>query len=992
LRNNTKIFKHTVLSFLLIGIFYGFFTAKPSDNTPDYKLRYYPVNFKSSLSEKQWRFLYADSVLSTLSLEEKVGQLFMIPAYSNKNELYYEKVTEQVSKYHIGGIIFFQGNPISQVTLTNRFQQAAKIPLLIGIDAEWGLGMRLEQTISFPKAITMGATNDPELIEECAAEIGRQCKRMGIQYNFAPDADVNTNPRNPVINYRSFGSSAKNVSTFARAFVRGLNREHVISSAKHFPGHGNTQEDSHKTLPKLTNTKAQILASESVPFVDLISDNIPSIMVGHLNAPAFDPRPNMPASISEPIIKGFLKGELLYDGLVISDALNMQGLLKSYPTGVAEVKAFKAGNDILLQTADIDIAYYALLDRFKENSLKISDLDYSVRKILMAKKWTGILDEKPIVPVENLISDLNSNYALHLKQKVYDKAVTLLKNVDNLVPISNTKNDKVASLIVGPRTTNEFQKILSLYGTSKNFVLNSASDPKNADALLNELSEFNTVVVSLHQLNNSDKKNFGLDAESLTFVSKLSEKTKVILCAFGNPYSLRLLNNFKTLICAYEDEPSVYQSVANVLFSINEAGGSLPITTKNGEINVQTGLKLPSVNKIGLARAYEVGMDQQKLEKINTLISQSIAEGEFPGCQVLVARKGKVVYYETFGNLRYGQSEPVQWQTIYDLASITKVSATLQSIMLLYEAKKIDLDLTLGHYLPETQQSNKGGITLRELLLHEAGLKSFIPFWTYTKNSYGQLNPELYSGNSNGFPLKVAENLYVKPSIKDSVFKWIIDSPLNESKKHVYSDLGMILLQHVIEKVSGKSLDVFCQENLFEPLGLQNTGFNIYKTKNINQIAPTEVGDEFRNRPLQGTVHDPNAALLGGVAGHAGLFSNAWDLSKILQLNLNGGTYNNRRFFSENTVKLFTSGQSNLSHRGLGWNKPKPEDGNVSEYASAEAFGHTGYTGTVAWVDPKSELVFVFLTNRVYPTVNNKLIKNKTRKRVHDLVYEAILQ
>ncbi len=987
-----NIFKVFLINSLCVAVFWCFFTAKSDPQQFDFKKKYYPPNLRSSLKEAQWRLLYADSVLNTLSLEQKVGQLFMVSAYSNKEEKYYKKLEDQIRKYHLGGLIFFQGDAITQAQLTNRYQNVATLPMLIGLDAEWGLGMRLTNTFSFPKAITMGATNDPALVEKCAEEMAKHCKRIGVNFNFAPDADVNTNPRNPVINFRSFGSSSQKVSLFSRAFVRGLKKQNVLASAKHFPGHGDTQDDSHVTLPRINSSKAQILASEIIPFKDLIADSISSIMVGHLSAPAFDPRPNMPASISEPIIKGLLKGEMLYSGLVVSDALNMKGLVQLYPTGQAEIMAFKAGNDVLLQTADIDVSYPALLAKFKSNSIPTVDLDYAVRKILMAKKWTGIFDKKPLVNLQNLNQDLNPAYASYLKQEVFNKAVTIAQDKQKILPLNANSGLKVASVAISAKVNNTFQKALSVYGQSNNFAINFVPNHiNNFKAIVDEASKSDIVIVSLHQTTNADKKDFGILPESIDIIREIAAKTKVIVCVFGNPYSLRMLSEFNTVLCGYEDDNAAHKALSGVLYGIRAANGKMPINTRNNVFLQEMGIhQVASVNKFGMGNAFEVGMDEEKLDKIKPLIEKSIAEGEFPGCQILVAKKGKVVYYETFGNLKYGVNEPVGWETIYDLASITKVSATLQAIMMLYDQKKIDLNQRLGYYLPETDSTNKSDMTIKQLLLHEAGLKSFIPFWTYTRNSYGQLNPDLFSPNpSNG--LKVAENMYVKPAIKDSVFKWILASPVSEIKRHVYSDLGMILLQRVIEKVSGMPLDKFCQKNLFTPMQLNNTGFNIYETKNINVIAPTENEREFRNRILQGTVHDPNAALLGGVAGHAGLFSNAWDLAKILQMNLDGGTFDNRSYISPATINLFTSLQSDISHRALGWNKPKHDDsGNVSEFASDQAYGHTGYTGTVVWVDPKHDLVFVFLANRVYPSINSRMIKNKTRKRVHDLVYQAM--
>jgi beta-N-acetylhexosaminidase len=985
-----KILIRINLFILGLAIMLCYITASPLKAPVNYRSKYYPPNYYSSLSEHQWRLLKADSVLKTLSLEEKVGQIFMVSAYSNRDEKYYSKLEQQISKYHLGGIIFFQGYPNHQARLTNRFQSISKLPLLIGMDAEWGLGMRLENAFSFPKALTMGATNDPKLVEECAAEMARHCKALGVHINFAPDADVNTNPENPVINYRSFGSSSKKVSSFARAIVKGFKKEKILSSAKHFPGHGNTFTDSHHALPKIEESLSHLLLNDLLPFKDLIKDSVSSIMIGHLQVNSLDNTPNTPASISRKIIKDYLKGELLYSGLVISDALNMRGLIRNYPTGLAEIKAFKAGNDILLQTADIEIAYPAVLEKFVQKEIPLKDLDYSVTKILIAKDWAGILDSTTSINLDKISSSLITPKAEFLKEKIFEKAVTIVKNDQNLLPLS--PSDSVATLAISAKVGNNFQKNLALYGETDNYVIPvKPSGVYDYQEILKKLEPYKKVIVSIHQTHNSDARDFGIGPETIEIVNKISQKSKVILCVFGNPYSLRLFKNQSTLICGYEDDLHAYKAVSKVIYSINKPNGTLPVSVKNNLFSIETGLFYKETNTLGLVNPLDVGLDPVKLKNVENIVKESIRSGEFPGAQILIAKNGKVAYFENYGNHTYQNTKSVEWQSIYDLASLTKVAATLQAVMLLHDQGKLDLDKTLSYYIPEIKNSDKANLSIRELLLHEAGLKSFIPYWRNTLGTNGGLNPEWYKKTPEPGLLQVSQDLYIKPQIKDSVFKWIINSPLNETKRHVYSDLGMILIQHIIERISQKPLHDFCEQNLFRPLGLTNTGYNLFNRKTLVNFVPTEYDKQFRGSQLQGTVHDPNAALLGGVAGHAGLFSNAWDLCKILQMNLNGGTYAGKRYFSEQTLKLFTNHTSSTSHRGLGWNKPLPDDQSVSEYAPTESYGHTGYTGTAVWVDPKNQLIFIMLANRVYPQVNNRMIKNKTRKRIHDAIYQSFV-
>jgi len=978
---------------IILGIFTFFISA---NNLQYYSPKQHLISVKSS-DFKQKQALWADSVLATMTLEQKIGQLFMIAAFSNRNENDYRRLEEQIRKYHIGGVIFFQGNPLKQAELTNRYQSAATIPLLIGIDGEWGLGMRLDDAFSFPKAITLGATGDADLIEKMGFEIGKQCKRLGIHINFAPDADINSNPKNPVINYRSFGESVSNVTNLSLAYARGMRKANVMGSAKHFPGHGDTGEDSHYALPVLNHTRKHIDEVETMPFKAMIEDSIASVMIGHLHVPQLDNSPNTPASVSEKIIKDYLQRDMNFKGLVVTDALNMRGLLKYFPTGAAEVKAFQAGNDLLLQTGNLDVAYGALHQKFLDSTLSVNDLDHKVKKVLMSKYWVGLNKYKPI-DFSNLLLDLNNQQSKDLTQKIFDKAATVVKDDEGLIPLANSQNVSYASLSIAGKADNVFQKTMSYYSNITNFNI-PFKPSKSSDWtwVVEQAAQKDLVIVGVHEMHNLDSRNFGVVPETIKIIRELQKQTKVVVCVFGNPYSLKLFDEFETVICGFEDEAEAHIAVANIIFGVNGASGKIPVNTLAADGKVNFGIDTKSLGRIGLGIASEVGMNQSKLSQIRFLANNAIENQEFPGCQVLVARKGKVVFFESFGNQRYGANEPVDGQTIFDLASLTKVTATLQAIMMLFDQKKLDINQKASFYLPELQNSNKKDITVKDLLLHQAGLKAFVPFYDNTIEVVGERNPKFFARENLGNSyLKVSDSLFVKPIIKDSVFNWIIKSSLVSSSnapKYLYSDLGLILLQRVVEKVSGQPLDAYVDSKIFRPLGMYNTGFNISDKKSLQNIAPTEITNDYRKTPIKGTVHDPNAALLGGVAGHAGLFSNAWDLSKLLQMNLNKGFYEENRFFSPHTIDLFTKKQSAISHRGLGWNRPSTDDGSMSQYASPSTYGHTGFTGTAAWVDPEKELIYIFLSNRVYPSVeNNKIIKNKTRKRIHDLVYESMMK
>jgi beta-N-acetylhexosaminidase len=980
-----KVFKYTSLFFTVCL----FLSAHSSTEFSKDDLK--PVSPTYEQKQTAW----VEKILSEMTLEEKVGQLFMIAVYSNRNEADYRLVESQIQKYHLGGVAFFQGNALKQAELTNRYQAAANIPLLVGLDGEWGLGMRLNNTISFPKAITIGAAKDIELAERIGEEIANQCKRIGVHFNFAPVADINSNPKNPVINYRSFGESVQNVSELSRAFARGHRKAKVMASAKHFPGHGDTHVDSHYALPVLNHSLQHINEVESAPFKAMIDDSVASVMIGHLNVPALDP--GVPSSVSEKIIKGYLQQQLGFKGLVISDALNMRGLLKSFPVGEAEVRAFKAGNDMLLQTLNIDKAYNAVLTACIEGRITEAELDESVRKILQSKYWVGLNEYKP-VNLRNIQDDINNENSKELKQLVYNKAVTVTRDEFGLIPIKGLATVEMASIAVGGDEGNLFQSTLELYGNVKPYLVHDKpSKVSQWKPIVDEAVKSDLVIVSIHKIRHSEKLDYGITEETLNLLRDVQKRSRLIVCVFGNPYSLKFFDEFETVICGFEDEEEAQMASSNVLFGVNSAHGKVPVNTLSSDGKLDYGYEVESIQRLGFSLPSEVGMDGNKLEEIRRIAQSAINAEEFPGCQVLVARKGKVVFYEGFGNLKYAYGEPVTRHTIYDLASVTKVASTIQAMMMLYDQKRIDINLPISFYLPELKNTNKNKITIKEILLHQASLKAFVPFYESTKNGSSGLNPAYFASNAapSGYP-KIADNLFINPALKDSVFSWIESSSLIApvGSKYVYSDLGLLLLQRLVEKVSGRNLDAYVGVNIYEPMGLNKMMYNVFERMPKDLIAPTEMSGDFRKANIQGTVHDPNAALMGGIAGHAGLFSNAWDLAKLMQMNLNGGSYDDLSFFSKQTIDFFTKSSSKISHRGLGWNKPSgPGDGTVSQYASDKTYGHTGFTGTCVWVDPEEDLVFVFLSNRVYPSAaNQKIIRNKTRQKLHDVAYKALIK
>jgi beta-N-acetylhexosaminidase len=991
MRNVLKV--KLLLLIVLTGVFtLGFVTTRFPESERSLSLRD-PIG--TDARQQAW----ADSVLRTLSLEEKIGQLFMYATYSNRNEKYYQDIENLITKYHLGGLIFFQGTAPAQATLTNRYQNAAKVPLMIGIDAEWGLGMRLDNAMSFPKKITLGAIDDDELIERMAYEIGLQCKRLGVHVNFGPVADINTNPDNPVINYRSFGESKDKVASKAIAYARGLRRAGVIAVAKHFPGHGDTDIDSHVSLPTISGSKSRLNEQELVPFKKLIEDGIEGVMTGHLNVPAFEPKNNTPATVSEKIVTDLLQTQLGFEGLIFTDALNMRGITSKYTAGGAEFAAYKAGNDILLQTANLEAGIKKLKEGFESEELDTADLDRRVQKILRAKYRAGLASGNIRVNPANIEKDINNSQAQEIKDQLLKRAVTIVRMETGLIPFIQLDTLTIGSVAVSAQKNNAFQKALNEFGNSVPFDMpvkpGSSADWKH---IVDQAEGMDYMVVSVHDMNSLKARNFGVSPSTIDMIKALAKKTKVIVVAFGNPYGLRLFDDFKNVICGFEDDPAAYKAVAEILYGGRTPNGKLPVTASSMARN-NTGNFSANLGRLTEDTPESVGMNSKTLQRIDPLIENAISQHAFPGCQILVARRGKVVYHKAFGTFRYLKEEPVTKETIYDLASLTKVSATLQAAMMLYERGLLNLNLKASDYLPELKKTNKEHMTVGDILMHQAGLKAFVPFWTGTKTSAGAFKGAFYETAYSDQNLQVADNLYIKPAIKDSVWQWLIDSELSAKKNrdgsygYLYSDLGLIMVQRIIEKVTGQDLDKFLKQNLYEPLGMTHTMFNPLDRYPKSLIAPTENEQTFRKKQIWGTVHDPNAALLGGVAGHAGLFSNVWDLAKLYQMNLQKGVYGGRRYLYGETIDHFANSYTSKSHRGIGWNKPDPgtNRSDIASSASPATYGHTGFTGTVVWVDPERQLIFIMLSNRVYPRENNQKINQlEIRRKVHEIINAAV--
>ncbi len=949
-------------------------------------------------SGQQW----VDSVFQTLTPEQKIGQFFMVATFSNRHENHYQYIDHLIQTNHIGGLIFFQGGPHRQAILTNRYQAASKVPLLIGIDGEWGLGMRLDSAMDFPKQMSLGAIRDNEVIYRMGAEIGRQCQRLGIHINFAPVSDINSNPTNPVIGVRSFGESKENVALKASAYMRGLQQTHVIATAKHFPGHGDSNADSHHTLPTISRSSEQMREIDLYPFRKLIADSLMGVVTGHLHVPVMDNTPAMAATLSEKIVTELLKKELGFRGLVFTDALNMAGISRSPKLMDVNLRALIAGNDILLYPENIRDATTNILNAVQQGIISQEFIDEKVRKILRAKYWVGLHSYKPI-NLTGLAAELNSPEAKLLKQELCEQSVTVTDNQNNLLPLNRLDTLRLASVAIGADPGNVFQKSLNQYAPFQTIACpEKPASEADLTHIMTQVGDANTVVLSFHRMSESSTRKYGITKSSLDLISRLKQRgIKVIVTAFGSPYSLPQFAGADALVCAYQELDDMQRVVPQVLFGGLGARGMLPIST--GDMKVGMGLTLNPESRLSVGSPESVGMKSTTLHQIDALVQGAVKNHVVPGCEILVARKGKIVYSKNFGALTYAAgAEKVTDETLYDLASLTKVLATLQSVMVLYDRKQIDLTQKASVYLPELRNTNKQHITLQDLLWHQSGMVSFYPTtWDRTRLPGGGLRAEYYATTRDSLhTLQIAPTLWGVPALKDSVWKWVIQSPMSrktdETGKpaYVYSDLNFLTLQKIVERVSKQPLDRFVTENVYKPLGLHQLGFTPLQRLAHAQCAPTEQDTYYRNQLLVGTVHDQMAAVQGGISGHAGLFGNARDIATLLQMNLQKGLYGDQRILQSMTVPFFTQTLSNRSHRALGWDKPNPESASsvyMAQQASLRSFGHTGFTGNVVWVDPDEDLIFIFLSNRIHPTAgNNSINTTKLRRRIHELIYNAV--
>ncbi|MFN7116617.1 MAG: glycoside hydrolase family 3 N-terminal domain-containing protein, partial [Saprospiraceae bacterium] len=894
----------------------------------------------------------------------------------------------------VGGVCFFQGTPEKQVELVNRYQALSPIPLMVSIDGEWGLGMRMkESTISFPRQLTLGAIQNNKLIYDMGAEIARQMKRVGVRVNFAPDVDVNNNAKNPVIHTRSFGENRENVAQKALQYMKGMQENGVMGSAKHFPGHGDTDVDSHYDLPVINHDMARLDSIELYPFKVLAAAGVGSVMVAHLNVPALDPRENRPTSLSRNTITNLLKEKLGYNGLIFTDGLEMKGVTKHFGNGQVEAEAIAAGTDMLLLPENIEASFQEIKKYLADGRISKKQVEESVKKILAAKYNLGLTSFTPI-PVDSVRTDLNNKQALALKRSLYENAMTLVRNQDNLLPFKNLAKLSMASVSIGANAKTPFQERLDKYTK----ITHLQSTKEIPTTLINQLKSKDVVIISLHDMSGAAGKSFGISQSTKDFIDNLRKQTKVVLVVFGTPYALQYFDNVNWVLQAYEEDPIAQDVAAQALFGGIPVSGKLPVTA-SPKSQYGQGILIEKATRLGYSDPEKVGLNSLTLSKIDTIAQQAITAKATPGMVVLVAKDGQVVYEKAFGSHTYTGNQPVKTTDLYDLASVTKIAATTLAMMKLHDEGKIDLDQTLGFYLPELRGSNKAPLTIRQVMTHRAGLLGWIPFYkqTVVKSRRRTVRPstKFYRPTkTTTYSIPVTEKLYMRNDFVNSMWAQIRNSKLRSNNNYRYSDLGFYLLSKVVLKVSGKTLDQYVVDEFYHPLGLHRTTFNPWKEFPLDKMAPTEEDHSFRNQRVRGYVHDMGAAMLGGVSGHAGLFSDAVGLATLMQMLANEGIYGDLRLLDSATVNAFTRREPTSTRTGIGFDlfkaNPNMKIG-MPKNASGLTYGHIGFTGTCTWVDPVNNVVYVFLANRTYPSANNfRINKLGIRSRILGVVYEAM--
>lgn len=970
-----------------------------------------PLLVYKALQDEDCRH-WVDSVMNKLSFKEKVGQLFIytIAPVDTKRNL--ELLHEAVDTYKVGGLLFSGGKMQTQVDLTNRAQKQAKVPVMITFDGEWGLAMRLRGTPVFPRNMVLGCIRDNQLIYEYGREVARQCRQIGVQVNFAPVADVNINPKNPVINTRSFGEDPVQVADKVIAYAYGLEGGGVLSVCKHFPGHGDTDVDSHKALPVLPFTRERLDSVELYPFKKAIRAGLGGMMVGHLQVPVIEPIGGLPSSLSRNVVYDLLTDELAFKGLIFTDALAMKGVSGN---GNVSLQALKAGNDMVLAPRNLKDEIPAVLEAVEKGELSKEDIENKCRKVLTYKYVLG-LKKKPFVQLSGLEQRVNSPQARDLIRRLNQAAITVLNNKNHILPLHADKAQRIALLEVGkPGETETLAKQMSRYASLSRFRLRPNQTEEENRRLRDSLATYKRIVIAV-----SEQRL----APYHPFFAKFAPESPAIYLFFTPGKMMlqihRAVSDASAVVLGHSHNSDVQRQTADILFAKATADGRLSASL-GGLFPTGAGVTITPESPSHFIPE-EYGLSSALLKKIDTIALDGIQQGAYPGCQVVVLKNGHIMFDKAFGTYAGKGSPRVESTDIYDLASLSKTTGTLLAVMKLYDKGRFNLTDKISDYLPFLQRTDKKDITIREILYHQSGLPPWLPFYqeAIDKDSYdGRLfsarkdaqhpvrigtatwaNPKFKFKSEYISPVKtgdytvqICDSLWLNRSFRKVIEEKIVETPLKQ-KRYVYSDIGFILLGMLVEQLAGMPMEAYLQREFYGPMGLERTGYLPLRRFAKSEIVPSNKDRFLRKETLQGFVHDEASAFFGGLAGNAGLFSTAREVAHIYQMLLNGGEIDGKRYLSKETCQLFTTEVSKISRRGLGFDKPDMQDskkGNCASVAPAGVYGHTGFTGTCAWVDPENELVYVFLSNRIYPDVTNrKLNQLHIRERIQEAIYGAM--
>lgn len=914
---------------------------------------------------------FIDSLIENATLREKIGQLFFVPIegkYLNHDSHRFKEISDLITKEHIGGLIFMRGDIYGQAVLTNKLQKLSTIPLWITQDMEYGAAMRISGSTRFTPAMGVAATGDKRNAFMMGKITAIEAKALGVHQIFAPVLDVNNNPDNPVINVRAFSGDAEMVSDYGIAFMQGVHSEGIVSTAKHFPGHGDTDTDSHNELPVLDHDYSRLDSVELIPFKAAIEDGMQSIMSAHISFPQISEHPELPGTLDKAILNDILKDSLNFDGVVVTDGLEMEGIASKFSPGRVVVKALNAGADIMLISPDIYTAINEVVEAVKLGEISEERINQSYRKIISWKQEHGLFDKDNQVDIDKLDTRINTNFHKSVASRIARESVTLLKNEGAILPIDPTVHKKVLLVSIADddygNTGARFVRTLRDYHPDVTFsVHDNRTDTKDEQKFLKQARESDLIIIGSF-ISLSFRESIQLSRKQSSFLNRLLKTNKpTVLVMFGNPYLVTELADTEAQVMAWANTSLQMENTAPALFGANKVQGKLPIQIP-GMYPIGSGIELEHT-ALRYGRPEDVGLISKELFKIDDILRDAVRDSVFPGAVAAVVKDGVMVYRQEMGYHDYGKTKKIKDSDVFDLASITKVVSTSTAVMKLIDEKKLALDDEVQKFIPEFDTDEKRQITIRDILLHQSGLP---PFRVYVDS------------------LKERE----------AIIKAIKQEPLTykTGTKYVYSDLGMILLAEIVSLVTDRGIDGFMRREFYYPMGMYGAYFNPKRVSRwyVNRIPPTEIDTVYRDKLIKAVVNDERAYYMGGVAGHAGLFATVDDLAKYSTMILNGGIYDGKRYLSSEIIKEFTSKQSDISGRGLGFDRKSPNGFTTAgQLASNDTFGHLGFTGTSLWIDREKNMTVILLTNRTFPHRSYGKRISRIRAAVADAAFSAFI-